>query len=134
MIALVTPSLASEAGARLGFVGLWRAVPPYLGALAAAVMVTPAWPALGRVLFAYGLAARIPVALVMLAAMMAGLGTHYDAVPRNFPAMGPGANWLVLGLFPQATYWLGFTVVMGMLFGVLAVAALPRAALKPPRA
>jgi len=64
--------------------------------------------------------------LIMLVAMMGDLGTHYDAAPRNFPSMGPWGKWMVLGLFPQATYWLGFTVVMGMLFGVVAVAALPR--------
>ena len=33
-----------------------------------------AWPALGRVLLAYGLAARIPVAAVMLVAIMADWG------------------------------------------------------------
>ena len=36
--------------------------------------------------FAYGLAARIPVALVMLVAMLGNWGTHYDAPPS------PGAS------------------------------------------
>lgn len=40
-----------------------------------------AWPALGRTLLAYGLAARIPVALLMLVAMLGNWGTHYDARP-----------------------------------------------------
>ncbi len=40
-----------------------------------------AWPALGRTLLAYGLAARIPIALLMLVAMLGNWGTHYDARP-----------------------------------------------------
>jgi hypothetical protein len=40
-----------------------------------------AWPALGRTLLAYGLAARVPVALLMLVAMLGNWGTHYDARP-----------------------------------------------------
>jgi hypothetical protein len=44
-----------------------------------------AWPALGRILLAYGLAARIPVALLMLVAMLGNWGTHYDARPSYPP-------------------------------------------------
>ena len=44
-----------------------------------------AWPALGRTLLAYGLAARIPVALLMLVAMLGNWGTHYDARPSYPP-------------------------------------------------
>src|SRR5688500_4407445 len=56
------------------------------------------WPALGRTLVAYGLAARIPVVLVMLAAILGNWGTHYDVPPPNFPAMSPLAKWLLIGV------------------------------------
>jgi hypothetical protein len=81
-----------------------------------------AWPALGRTLFAYAFAARIPVALVMLAAILGSWGTHYDVAPPNFPARAPLSKWLLIGLLPQMTIWIWFTVVVGSLFGILAAA------------
>ncbi len=85
------------------------------------------WPALGRVLVAYGLAARIPVIIVMLIAMLGNWGTHYDVAPPdpNFPAMGVLPKWFLIGVVPQLTAWMGFTVVFGMIFGGL-VAAIRR--------
>jgi hypothetical protein len=82
------------------------------------------WLALGRVLFVYGLAARVPVAALMLFAILGKWGTHYDALPPKFPAMSPVATWAVIGLFPQLTLWIGFTLVVGMLFGSLTAAIL----------
>ena len=80
-----------------------------------------AWPALGRVLLAYGLAARIPVVLVMLVAILANWGTHYDVPPSaEFPQMAPLAKWFVIGVLPQMTVWLWFTVVIGGLAGIVA--------------
>jgi hypothetical protein len=83
------------------------------------------WPALGRVLVAYGLAARIPVILVMLVAMIGNWGTHYDVNPPdpNFPAMGVLPKWILIGVIPQLTAWMGFTVVFGMIVGGLVAAA-----------
>ena len=81
------------------------------------------WPALGRTLVAYGLAARIPVAIVMLFAIFGSWGTHYDVAPPDFPAMGPAQKWFWIGLLPQLTIWMGFTVVVGMFFGGLVAAA-----------
>jgi hypothetical protein len=90
------------------------------------------WPALGRTLVAYGLAARIPVALVMLVAILGNWGTHYDVVPPEgeyLNRMAPVVKWFWIGLVPQMTAWIMFTVVLGTVFGVLAVALLkPRAA------
>jgi hypothetical protein len=85
------------------------------------------WPALGRVLLAYGLAARIPVALVMLAAMLGNWGTHYDVAPPDFPAMSPIAKWLIIGLVPQLTIWIWFTIAGGALVGAIAAAVTARA-------
>src|SRR5712691_11208361 len=65
-----------------------------------AVIAYRAWPALGRVLLAYGLAARVPVAIVMLVAILGRWGTHYDVAPQNLSAMNPIAKWLLIGLLP----------------------------------
>ncbi len=80
-----------------------------------------AWPALGRTLLAYGLAARIPVALLMLVAMLGNWGTHYDAHP-SAPVMSPLGWWFAIGLVPQLFFWLWFTIVFGTLFGIVAAA------------
>ena len=58
----------------------------------------------------------------MLVAMLGGWGTHYDKGPPDFPAMGVVATWVWIGLLPQLTLWIGFTVVAGALFGGLAAA------------
>jgi hypothetical protein len=88
--------------------------------LLAAFVASRGWPALGRVLGAYGLAARIPVAALMLVAMMANWGTHYELGPPNLPPMGLFAKWLVIGLLPQLTFWIAFTMVVGAIFGSVA--------------
>jgi hypothetical protein len=92
------------------------------GSIAALVIGWRAWPALGRTLFGYGLAARIPVVLVMLAAIIGNWGTHYDVAPPGFPEMGALAKWFLIGLVPQLTIWIAYTVVIGALFGIAAAA------------
>lgn len=91
-----------------------------VASLAGVALALWAWPLLGRVLVAYALAARVPVALVMLVAMLRNWGTHYDVAPPNFPAMSVWAKWLNIGLLPQLTVWIWFTVAIGMLFGLVA--------------
>jgi hypothetical protein len=81
-----------------------------------------AWPALGRTLLAYGLAARIPIALLMLVAMLGNWGTHYDARPSYPPQMSTLAWWVALGLVPQLFFWIWYTIVSGTLFGIVAAA------------
>ena len=90
--------------------------------LAALVLALYAWPALGRTLLAYGLAARLPVILVMLAAILGSWGTHYDAMPPGAPPMSGLRLWLIAGVLPQLTIWQWFTVVVGGLFGIVAAA------------
>jgi hypothetical protein len=84
------------------------------------------WPALGRVLLGYALAARIPVVVVMLVAIFSHWGTHYDVLPPEPPAglvaMGPLARWFWIGFIPQMTIWIFMTVVAGMLCGGIAYA------------
>src|SRR5438105_22930 len=55
--------------------------------LIAAGVVIPffGWRALSRVLLVYGYAARIPVLILMYFAMRGNWGTHYDAIPPEFP-------------------------------------------------
>jgi hypothetical protein len=99
------------------------------GAVGSVFVAYRGWPALARVLLAYGFAARIPVALVMLAAIMGNWGTHYDVAPPGFDdTMGPLAKWFFIGLVPQLTVWIGFTVAMGSLFGALGAALARRTA------
>ena len=85
-----------------------------------------AWPALGRTLLAYGLAVRIPIALLMLAAMLGNWGTHYDARPSYPPQMSTLGWWVALGLAPQLSFWIWITIVFGGLFGTVAAAIAPR--------
>jgi hypothetical protein len=85
-----------------------------------------AWPGLGRVLLAYGLAARVPVVLVMLAAILGNWGTHYDAPPPGLPQMAPIPKWLLIGSLPQMTIWLWFTSAIGGLFGLVAAVVATR--------
>lgn len=87
-----------------------------------------AWPELGRTLFAYALAARIPVVIVMLVAMLGNWGTHYDVAPPNFPAMGTIQKWLLIGVVPQLTIWIWFTLAGGAIAGTIAGAIAARKA------
>ena len=94
--------------------------------LAAGFVARLGWRALGNVLFAYAIAARIPVIIVMFIAMSAnggqGWGTHYDVVPAAFAARPVLERFVFFGLMPQATLWIGWTVTVGALFGNVFVA------------
>jgi hypothetical protein len=97
-----------------------------VASLVAIPIAMRAWPELGRTLLVYALAARIPVALVMLLAIFGNWGTHYDVPPPGFPEMGPLARWAWIGLLPQMTIWIAYTVVIGALFGVVTAAFVGR--------
>ena len=96
------------------------------GVVAAVAIAQRAWPELFRTLFAYALAARIPVALIMLAAIYGNWGTHYDVAPPDFPEMGTLAKWFAIGVVPQLSIWIWYTVVVGMIFGIVAAAVAGR--------
>jgi hypothetical protein len=93
---------------------LWAVV-----SVAVAVVAFAAWPTLGRPLLLYAWAARLPVVLVMALAVWKGWGTHYDVPPPGFPAMPPLKRWLWIGLLPQTTIWVAWTMVTGTLAGAL---------------
>jgi len=84
----------------------------------AALVTLLGWPALFKVIVAYGYAARIPVAVVMFFAFRGNWGTHYDALPSDMPlGYSLWEKYWLLGFFPQLVFWVGYTVVSGMLLG-----------------
>jgi hypothetical protein len=97
-----------------------------VGAVASLFIMRKAWPALFSTLFAYGLAARIPVIIVMFIAIMNNWGTHYDVRPPNLPEIAPFAKWVVIGLIPQLTFWMIFTVGLGTIGGGISAAVMKR--------
>ena len=91
----------------------------FLWSVAAAIQYF-GWPELFKVLLTYAYAARIPVAIVMLLAMLGNWGTHYDYVGVQIPLSGI-SRYLLLAFFPQLVAWVGFTITLGSVAGVLAV-------------
>jgi hypothetical protein len=92
------------------------------------------WPALARVLLAYGLAARVPVVIVMFLAIFGGWDSHYAKPRPDFPAMGPWGLFAWTAVLPQMSIWIYLTVVGGMLFGSAAFALWRRAGGRAPAA
>jgi hypothetical protein len=84
-------------------------------------LARPGWPALWRVLLAYGLAARIPVLIVMFLAIFLRWDSHYAKPRPDFPPMGPGGLFFWTALLPQMSIWIYLTIVGGILFGAVAV-------------
>ncbi|MGH7494034.1 MAG: hypothetical protein ACREOO_16785, partial [bacterium] len=74
---------------RLPTASIWQLLVLIAATVAGLFITRKGWPTLSSTLFAYGLAARIPVALVMLMAIMNNWGTHYDVPPPNFTEMAP---------------------------------------------
>jgi len=106
--------------------------------LAAAFVPGIGWRSLGNTLLAYAFAARIPVLIVMLVAMLGnggqGWGTHYDVAPPGLPAQSLGAKFLHLAVIPQMTAWIGWTVVAGAIIGGIVVAVSGRSKQAAPAA
>ncbi|MGH9378183.1 MAG: hypothetical protein ACRD1I_05230 [Terriglobia bacterium] len=98
----------------------------FLLMLVAACIPRLGWRSLGGVLLAYAFAARIPVLIVMFFAMRgnggAGWGTHYDAVTPALAHASFGARFFDAAVVPQMTLWIGWTVIVGLLLGIILVA------------
>ena len=95
----------------------------WLVMVVAASFQLPGWPRLFKVLLSYGLASRMPVAIIMLLAMLGNWGTHYDYVgmPPEFQMpLVPKYFWLAF--FPQLVFWVGFTIVIGSFCGAITAA------------
>ena len=99
---------------------------PAVAGIVGMSIVCRGWCALGRILFYYALAARIPVILITLLAVVGDWGTHYDAVPPGFPEMSAMGKFFWSGVVPQLTVWVAYTMVVGALFGGIAVAVTSR--------
>jgi hypothetical protein len=113
--------------ARLGFPPVAQVLAFCAGYAVVAWFVAKSWPALAKVLFAYGLLARIPVAVIMLIAIFANWGTHYELGRPDLPPLEPPlVKWLVIGLAPQLGLWVSFTVIVGLLCGAIAAAVTSR--------
>ena len=106
------------------------AIVGFLGMLVAAFVPLKGWQTLGRTLFAYGIAARVPVLVVMFFAMRgnggAGWGTHYDAVDPSMAQLPFVQKFLFEAFLPQMTLWIAWTVIIGLLAGLIAVAVARR--------
>ena len=119
--------LVTVAGGFLGF-GMKAEFPGKIViglVLIAAGLLIPffGWRALSKVLLAYGYAARIPVVILMYFAMRGNWGTHYDAIPPEFPQNLPfWTKYFELAVVPQMVMWIAFTIIMGSLFGGIAIA------------
>ncbi len=117
MLTLETPALRLF---RLGFPQILILI--WLTMVVAAALQYFGWSELFRTLLLYGLAARIPVAIIMLLAMAGNWGTHYDYVGTPFrSSMGFLAGYLWLAFFPQLVFWVSFTIVIGSLGGPVAI-------------
>jgi hypothetical protein len=88
-----------------------------VGSWVAIAVARRGWPAIWRVLLAYGFLARIPVVVIMFLAIFGGWDTHYAKPRPDFPAMGPWGLFFWTALLPQMSVWLYLTVVLGMLMG-----------------
>jgi hypothetical protein len=117
VLGLALAPLTLFIASRLGASQIGLIVTACFAFLVAGAIAARGWTELGWTLFVYALAARVPVAALMLPAIIGKWGTHYDALPPNFPAMGPVQTWAFIGLFPQMTLWIGITLVAGMLVG-----------------
>jgi hypothetical protein len=106
---------------RLGFPGFLLVI--WTVGVLAAVLAWQAWPALGRVVLAYGLLSRAVVALVMLLAMQGRWGTHYDYADMPWVREMPfWTAYLMFAFIPQLVFWVAYTVVLGMLGGAFVAA------------
>ena len=127
------------AGGFIGF-GMEAEFPgkPVIGTLlvvAGGVIPFFAWPALCKVLTAYGYSARIPVAILMYFAIRGQWGTHYDVLPPKFPAeTGFWSTYFQIGFLPQMVFWIVFTIIVGALFGGIAAAVARRSSKQPQTA
>jgi hypothetical protein len=94
--------------------------------LVAALVARVGWRPLGSTLISYAFAARFPVLIVMYFAMRGGWGTHYDAVEARFATAPLWTKFFYEAFLPQMFVWIGYTVVIGSLFGEIAAAIFAR--------
>jgi hypothetical protein len=94
--------------------------------LVAMVLSLLAWPTIAKALLVYGYLSRIPVAIAQYLAMRGRWGTHYDALDPGFPPIGFWPTFIRVSLVPNIFFMEVYTVVVGALVGLTAVALLAR--------
>jgi len=119
------PWLANKApGGAAAIIGIsW--LPPIFGIYFARKLADypgKLWKRLFTTLVLYGLAARIPVIIIMGFAIFGNWGTHYDAfAPGVMAGATPAEKYLRGGVLVQLIWWLMiWTVGSGMLTGLIA--------------
>jgi hypothetical protein len=123
LIALVL--LAGSFSAIMKFIGTTDPI-RFIATSAAASLVCGAvawrgWPRLSRIEFCYGIASRIPVVVVMYLAIAKNWNSHYAKGAPGMPEMPLMEKWIVIGLVPQMFMWIAITIILGGLFGGLAL-------------
>lgn len=88
------------------------AAPPFL-----------AWPALAKVLLAYGYAARIPVLIIMYFSIKGNWDTHYSLGPPGVEFPSFWSKFLQIAVLPQMILWVAFTILAGSLVGSITALA-----------
>ena len=98
-----------------------------VGLIIASLLQAFAWRGLFTTSLAYGLAARIPVLIIMFLALKGHWGTHYDAIPPPqpgqpdiFAAMPFMQQFIFLAVLPQIFLWIPYTIILDGLFGGIA--------------
>jgi hypothetical protein len=92
----------------------------------AGVLQLYGWRELGKVLAGYAYAARLPVAIVMFLATRGGWDSHYSALAMPVSRLSWLTQYFLFGFIPQLVWWVGFTMVVGSLFGSVTVALAQR--------
>ncbi len=90
------------------------------------VLSAMAWPTLSKALLVYGYLSRIPVGIVQYLAMRGRWGTHYDALDPGFPFIGFWPTFLRVSFVPNIFFMEAYTVIVGVVVGIAAVAILGR--------
>ncbi len=111
------PNVSVRLGGAIGFqLGI------AIASLVVVLILRKGWPAFFQTMLSYAFASRIPVLVVMLIAMLGDWGTHYELGPPGYPEMGFLTKFILIALFPQMTFWIMFTMVVGTLCGGIAAA------------
>jgi hypothetical protein len=106
------PRLSTSAAAPFWLLAIWGV------SVVAAGLQAFGWRKLAGTLLVYGLGSRAVVAIVMALALAFNWGTHYDFVDSPGLQQLPFVTRLVvLALFPQLVFWVGFTILLGCLAG-----------------
>lgn len=111
-----------EAGGAGALIGITWLAPIFAIYFAVKLAGAPGtlWKNLVKTLVYYGLAARVPVIIIMGLAIFGNWGTHYDAISPAMPDASPMTRFLVSGVATQLIAWVSiWTVGIGTLIGLL---------------